>query len=73
MDLVFITANFFVFLHCATGAKITDIDVAKQFLADFNERAMDLYYSSTEAAGMFNTNLTEENQKKLVSTWQWWI
>ena len=73
MDLVFATINIFLLLHCALGEKITDIDVAKQFLADFNERAMDLFYSSTEAAWMFNTNLTEENQRKLVSTWHWWI
>ena len=66
MDVVFASLKFCLLVHCAIGDKITDIDVAKEFLADFNEKAMDLYYWSTEAAWAFNTNLTEENQRKQV-------
>ena len=54
-------------VHCTIGAKITDIDAAKQFLADYNERAMEVYYSTFEAEWMFSTNITDENQRKQVS------
>ena len=54
-------------VHCAIGAKITDIDVAKEFLADYNERAMEVYYRKFEAKWMFSTNITDENQRKQVS------
>ena len=66
MDVVFASLKFCLLFHCVIGDKITDLDIAKDFLTDFNEKAMDLYYWSTEAAWAFNTNLTEENQRKQV-------
>ena len=56
-----------IFLHCTFGSKITDIDIATEWLADYNERAMDVYYNYMEAEWMFNTNITDENQEKQVS------
>ena len=66
MDVVFASLKFCLLVHCAIGEKITDLEVAKGFLVDFNEKAMELYYWSTETAWAFNTNLTEENQRKQV-------
>ena len=66
MEVVIASLKFCLLVHCAIGEKITDLEVAKGFLVDFNEKAMELYYWSTEAAWAFNTNLTEENQRKQV-------
>lgn len=41
---------------------------AKEFLEQFNERAEDLSYESSLASWDYNTNITEENARKMVGT-----
>ncbi len=48
--------------------KITDLDVARQYLAEYNEEAMQIYYTAVEASWSYNTNITDETQRKSVST-----
>ena len=67
MDTPLKYLQFCLLVHCAIGEKITDLDVAKEFLADYNERAMEVYYRKFEAKWMFSTNITDENQRKQVS------
>ncbi len=47
--------------------KITDLDQARQYLAEYNEEAMRVYYTAVEASWGYNTNITDETQRKSVS------
>lgn len=52
----------------AVQAVTQDVDQqAAQFLAEFNIHAEDLSYASSLASWNYNTNITEENAKIMVS------
>ncbi|XP_067685542.1 uncharacterized protein [Haliotis asinina] len=46
---------------CPPGmaGKITDEDVAKDWLKEYNQRSSEVYYEATEAEYTYNTNITE--------------
>ena len=47
--------------------KIRDINVARQWLHEYNIRAMDIYSMAASAKWEYNTNLTDYNQQRAVS------
>ena len=59
--------TFFTLLHRMKCNKITDINVAKQWLMEHNIRTMEVYSRAVAARWNYNTNLTDFNQKRAVS------
>jgi len=57
-------------LLCGLSAVVTPQDVtqeAQTFLAEFNVRAEDISYENSLASWNYNTNITEETARKMVS------
>ena len=54
-------------LSLISAQKIRDLDVARQFLDEYNESAMKIVYRAKEAGWNYQTNITDENQRKSVS------
>lgn len=57
-------------LLCGLSAVVTPQDVtqeAQMFLKEFNWRAEDISYESSLASWNYNTNITEETARKMVS------
>ncbi len=54
-------------IFAVSGDKITDVEIAKQWLEEYETRAMEAYSSAIEAAWNFNTDITDENKKRKVS------
>ena len=52
----------------AADGKITDENVARAWLNDFNERAMRVYYTYQLASWNYYTNLTDHNRRLSVSS-----
>lgn len=51
-----------------TAAQSTTEELAKTFLEKFNLEAEDLAYQSSLASWNYNTNITDENIQKMVSS-----
>ena len=47
-------------------AKNTNLEEAQAFLDDYNDQAMVVYYQSALASWIYNTNITDYNQRKEV-------
>ena len=60
--------TLFTSIHRLECDKIADIDVARQWLREYNIRAMDVYSKAVAARWDYNTNLTDYNQRRAVST-----
>ena len=62
--------TFLASIHRLKCDKITDIEVARQWLMEYNIRAMpmDVYSKAVAARWDYNTNLTDYNQRRAVST-----
>lgn len=56
-------------LVAVTTAQSIIEEQAKIFLDKFNQEAEDLSYQSALASWNYNTNITEENAQKMVSSW----
>lgn len=59
-----------VLLLCSLSAAVASQDVtqqAKSFLADFGSRAEEISYESSLASWNYNTNITEETARAMVS------
>ena len=67
MDVPVNLFQILMLLQSTIGDKITDINIAKQFLSDYDKMAMDVEYNYMEAAWMYKTNITDENQNNQVS------
>ncbi len=48
------------------GVRNNNENDAKAFLAQYNERAMEVYYEDVLAAWTYQTDITEEHQQKMV-------
>jgi angiotensin-converting enzyme 2 len=55
-------------LVAVTTAQSLTEENAKTFLNNFNQEAEDLSYQSSLASWNYNTNITEENAQKMVSS-----
>jgi angiotensin-converting enzyme 2 len=55
-------------LVAVTAAQSTTEEQTKIFLDNFNQKAEDLSYESSLASWNYNTNITEENAQKMVSS-----
>lgn len=65
-----------LWLLCGLSAVVTPQDVTQQaqmFLAEFNRRAENISYESSLASWNYNTNITEENARKMVSAPSCWF
>ena len=63
------TGSFWLLLSLAvTAAQSTTEEQAKTFLEKFNHEAEDLSYQSSLASWNYNTNITDENVQKMVSS-----
>lgn len=57
----------YIWVFCGLFAVAVPQNVTT-FLNQFNQNAEGLYYESSLASWAYNTNITEENAKKMVST-----
>lgn len=55
-------------LVAVTAAQSTTEDLAKTFLEKFNSEAEELSHQSSLASWSYNTNITDENVQKMVSS-----
>lgn len=55
-------------LVAVTAAQSTSDEEAKTFLEKFNSEAEELSYQSSLASWNYNTNITDENVQKMVSS-----
>ena len=55
------------FLASGQEDLITDEDVARAWLVDYNEEAEKYFYDSVLASWIYNTNITDYNQDQSVS------
>lgn len=64
------SGSFWLLLSFAalTAAQSTTEELAKTFLEKFNYEAQELSYLSSLASWKYNTNITDENVKNMVSS-----
>lgn len=57
-------------VSCAVSAQSDVESQAREFLDRFDKEASDLMYQYSLASWAYNTNITQENADKEVSTWK---